>query len=72
MRTCQLRCHVHRVVQCDDRQAPYLYSIRDLDFGVSGALGTRSEGIAASRVLRCIHIFRFRISGTPAVGQKHE
>jgi hypothetical protein len=72
MHTCQLRRHVRRAVQCDDRQTPHLYSIRDLEFGASGALGTLSEGIAASRVLRCIHIFRFRIAAAPAAEQKHE
>jgi hypothetical protein len=35
-------------------------------------LGARTEGIAARRVLRCIPMFRFRISAAPAAGQKHE
>jgi hypothetical protein len=44
MRTCQLRGHVRRAVRCDDRQATHLHSIRELEFGASGAAWRADRG----------------------------
>ena len=63
MRTCRLRGRVRRAVQCDDRQATHLHSIRELEFGACGAY----------RAERVPHTFRLQpFAAVPATVRNYE